>query len=101
MNLKNHYWYFQSVLSKQFCEEVIKFALSKKEETAHIGKTQEILTKKNTLSKKDILDLKKKRNSNVVWLNDAWIHKEIIPFIHLANKKALFYNIKNYCENNN
>ena len=25
MNLQNYYWYFQSVLSKDFCDNLIKF----------------------------------------------------------------------------
>ena len=29
------------------------------------------------LNQKQIKDLKKKRNSNIVWMNDQWIYKEI------------------------
>lgn len=88
MNLKEYYWYFKSALPKSFCEEVIKYALNKQEQLALIGKTQEILEKKGSLNKKEINNLKKQRNSNIVWLNEKWIYKEITPFIHLANKNA-------------
>ena len=32
--------------------------------------------------------MKRKRNSNVTWLNDQWIYKEIHPYIHKANTSA-------------
>ena len=40
------------------------------------------------LSKKQIKDLKQKRDSNVVWMNDRWIYKEIQPYVHQANANA-------------
>ena len=33
-------------------------------------------------------DIKKKRDSNIVWMNDKWIYKEIQPYIHQANINA-------------
>jgi len=83
MNLSNYYWYFSSALTPRFCDEVIKYALSKKEEMARTfgfgnGK----------LNRQEILDLKRKRNSDLVWLNDTWIYKELHPFVQEANKKA-------------
>ena len=44
--------------------------------------------KKNPLTKKETRDLKKKRDSNIVWMNDRWIYKEIHPYIHMANISA-------------
>ena len=40
------------------------------------------------LNKKQVIDLKKKRNSDIVWMNDRWIYKEIQPYIHTANQKC-------------
>jgi len=40
------------------------------------------------LSKDEIRNLKHKRSSDVVWLNDPWIYKEIQPYVHIANKNA-------------
>ena len=83
MNLLEHYWYFKSALTPRFCDEVIKYANSQKE---LIAKTGGLENKK--LNKKEILDLKKKRNSNIVWLDEPWIYKEIQPYVHIANKNA-------------
>lgn len=88
MILKHYYWYFQSALSKKFCDDLIDYAKSKEQ---NIGLTGAFVSKKEKgkkLTKKDLLDLKKKRNSNVVWLNDPWIYNEIHPYIHEANKNA-------------
>jgi PKHD-type hydroxylase len=84
MNLKYYYWYFQSALSPKFCDDLIKYGESKREEVALTG----TYGKKNNLSKKDYKDLKKVRNSNIAWLNDQWIYKEIQPYIHQANFNA-------------
>ena len=41
------------------------------------------------LSKEEeIKDLKRKRNSDLVWLNDTWIYKELHPYVHEANSKS-------------
>jgi PKHD-type hydroxylase len=32
--------------------------------------------------------MKRKRNSDLVWLNDPWIYKELHPYIHQANRAA-------------
>ena len=45
------------------------------------------LTKK-PLDKEEVRNLKYKRDSDLVWLNDTWIYKEIHPFVHQANKNA-------------
>jgi PKHD-type hydroxylase len=42
----------------------------------------------DNLSKEEAKNLKKIRNSNVVWLNDTWIYREIHPYISEANKLA-------------
>ena len=83
MNLSNHFWYFSGVLTPRFCDEVIKYALSKEETMAITGGYGD-----RKLNKQEVLDIKKKRNSDLVWLNDTWIYKEIHPYVHLANKNA-------------
>ena len=40
------------------------------------------------LSNEEITDLKRKRNSNITWLDDPWVYKELHPFIEKANKNA-------------
>jgi len=80
MHLNDHYWYFVSVLSNQFCDSVIKLANEKEKEIGTIG--QQVNKK---INKKELF---KRRKSNIVWLEDKWIYKEIHPYIHLANKNA-------------
>ena len=88
MNLQNYYYYFQSALTPRFCDEIIKYGTSQQEQLALTGGQTEKVNKGKPLDDKDIIDLKKKRDSNIVWLNDRWIYKEIQPFIHQANRLA-------------
>jgi len=75
MNLENKYWCFKSALSSRFCDEVIKYGLSLKEFKARTGNKNQHL--------KSI-----PRNSDVAWINEPWVYKEIHPYIHRANENA-------------
>tara|TARA_R110002020_G_scaffold464608_1_gene685426 strand:+ start:304 stop:933 length:630 start_codon:yes stop_codon:yes gene_type:complete len=91
MNLSNYYWYFQNAIPPRICDMILQYGAEEKEEqeqavTGGLGVNRNI--KKNPLSKKELKDLKKKRDSNVVWMSDRWIYKEIQPYIGLANKNA-------------
>ncbi len=89
MNLSNYFWYFKSALTPRFCDEVIKYALEQKETmaiTGGQGRERDLI--KKPLDKEEVRNLKYKRNSDLVWLNDTWIYKEIHPFVHEANQKA-------------
>jgi PKHD-type hydroxylase len=90
MNLSNYYWYYKSALTPRFCQEVIKHGLNQEEQIAitgqQEGKGRNI--KKDPLNNKELLDLKQKRDSNVAWLNDLWIYKEIHPYLERANKES-------------
>jgi PKHD-type hydroxylase len=88
MNLQNFYYYFQSALTPRFCDELIKYGISQQEQLALTGGQTNKVNKGENLNDDDIIDLKKKRDSNIVWLNDRWIYKEIQPFIHQANRLA-------------
>ncbi len=88
MNLKQHYWFFKSVLPKHFCNKLIEYGTQQQEQVALIGSAQKKLKSKRYLNKKDTKDLKSTRDSNVSWLNGAWVYNEIIPYIKLANKNA-------------
>jgi PKHD-type hydroxylase len=88
MNLKNYYWYFQSGLPKSFCNDLIKYGNEKKEEIALTGNQTSKVKSGKELNDNDLKDLKKKRDSNIVWLNDPWIYNEIHPYIRLANINA-------------
>ena len=89
MNLSNYFWCFKSALTPRFCDDVIDYALDKKETMAITGGViQDRNLKKKPLNKEEVRNLKYKRNSDVVWLNDAWIYNEIHPFVLQANKNA-------------
>ena len=83
MNLSNYFWYFTGVLTPRFCDEVIKYALQQKDGIARTGGFD-----KKKLSKEDVKNIQRKRKSDLVWLNDTWIYKEIHPYVHMANKNA-------------
>jgi PKHD-type hydroxylase len=83
MNLCNYYWYFTSAIPPKICDDIIKYGLSKSESMGITGG----YGNKN-LSKKEIKDMKRLRNSDVVWLDDNWIYKELHPYIHKANINA-------------
>ena len=83
MNLSNYYWYFQSAIPPRICDDIIKYGLSQAETMARTGGYDN-----RELTKKEIKDIKRKRNSDVVWLNDRWIYKEIQPYVDQANKNA-------------
>ncbi len=86
MNLSKYFWYFKSALTPRFCDDVIKYALTQKETMALTGGFSR--NKNKPLNKDEVRNLKYKRNSDLVWLNDAWIYKEIHPFVHQANRNA-------------
>jgi PKHD-type hydroxylase len=79
----NTYYYFKNVFSDLFCDEVIKYGNSQNEILARTGGTED-----KKLNKKEKKQLLKKRNSNVSWLDQEWIYREIRPFLIEANKQA-------------
>jgi len=83
MNLKNYYYYFSSALPPKLCDDIIKYGLSQSEHMARTGNYGD-----RELTKDEIRDMKRKRNSDLVWLNDPWIYKELYPYIHKANTDA-------------
>ena len=83
MNISNYYWHFPAALTPKFCDDVIAYANSQEEVMARTGGYED-----RKLKKKEIKDLKRKRNSDLVWLNDTWIYKELHPYVHEANAKA-------------
>ena len=83
MNLQNHYWCFTNVLTPRFCNNIVEYGKTHQEQIARTGGFD-----KEKLSKKEIKNIQKKRNSNIAWLNDKWIYREIQPYIHIANKNA-------------
>jgi len=85
MNLKNYYYYFQSALSPRLCQEIIDYG---KQHQAEMAVTGGYNRSNGQMSKKDINNMQKKRKSDIVWMNDRWIYKEIHPYIRQANRDA-------------
>ena len=78
MNLKYYYWFWKNAIPRRLCDDIIQYGLRNKKEkaiTGDQGKGRDLL--KNPLNVKEIKQLKKKRDSAVVWMNDNWIYKEI------------------------
>ena len=83
MNLTNYYWYFKSVIPERICNDIVKYGKQLQDQMAVTGGFGN-----KKLNAKETKDLKKKRNSDIVWINDTWIYKEIQPYIHTANQSA-------------
>jgi len=83
MNFDNYYWYFTSAIPPRLCDDIIKYGLSQTETMARTGGYGD-----KELTKDQIKDMKRKRNSDLVWLSDPWIYKELQPYIHIANKNS-------------
>ena len=67
MILKNNYIYFKGVLSKKFCNDVIKHGSNQNFSLGEIAES-------NSIDKEKI---KKIRDSFVSWLTDWWIYRPI------------------------
>jgi hypothetical protein len=78
MNLTNYYWYFKSAIPERICDDISKYGKQFKNKWQSL--VVMVIIKK--LNKKQITDLKKKRDSDIVWMNDRWVYKEIQPYIH-------------------
>ena len=84
MNLTNYYWYFQSAIPERICDDIVKYGHQLQHQMAVTGGYGD----GKKLNQKQIKDLKTKRDSNIVWMSDRWIYKEIQPYIHKANQNA-------------
>ena len=84
MNLQNYFWYFKSAVPAHICDHIVKYGLQTKEQMAVTGGYGD----PNKLNQQQVKDLKKKRDSNIVWLSENWIYKELHPYIRQANANA-------------
>ena len=83
MNLTNYYWYFQSAIPSRICDDIVKYGQQLQDQMAVTGGNGD-----RKLNQKEIKDLKTKRDSNIVWMNDRWVYREIQPYVHQANANA-------------
>ncbi len=83
MNLTNYYWYFQSAIPHRICDEISKYGKSIQDQMAVTGGFGD-----KKLNQKQIKDLKKKRDSNIVWMSDRWVYKEIQPYMYIKQMQV-------------
>ena len=83
MNLTNYYWYFKSAIPERICDDIVKYGHQMQDQMAVTGGYGN-----KKLNSKQVKDLKKKRNSDIVWMSDRWVYKEIQPYVHQANASA-------------
>ena len=83
MQLQNYYYWFKDAVPKHICDDIVRYAKSIQDQMAVTGGYGG-----KKLNQKEIQDLKKKRDSNIVWLNERWIYNAIHPYIHSANRQA-------------
>ena len=78
MNVKYIYWSFKNVIPHRICDYMIKYYNQKKE--------QERVAFVRGTDKGDAD--KKIRNSNIIWTEELWMSRYIMPYIKMANKNA-------------
>lgn len=83
MNLKWYYWYFKSAIPKKICDDIVRYGKEQDKEIATTGNNN-----KKEITEAQLKNIQKKRKSDVVWMHDRWIYKEIQPYIHQANANA-------------
>jgi PKHD-type hydroxylase len=114
MLLANQYWYFKSQLSNYFCDSVVNYFNQQKDYKGVTGNIRDIKNKLGEDAKdkteeeilkiakekklKELDDLKKHRNSNIVWSNETWLYNEIIPYIRTANENSNWNFQWDWCE---
>ena len=81
MNLANYYWYFKSAIPKRICDDIVRYGKSLQDRMGTTGGFED----PKKLNKKQIKDLKSKRDSDIVWMNERWVYKEILPYVDIAN----------------
>tara|TARA_B110000008_G_C16872481_1_gene525367 strand:- start:181 stop:837 length:657 start_codon:yes stop_codon:yes gene_type:complete len=90
MLLNNYYYYIQSALPAHLCDDIIKFAKEQKTEMATTHRTEEEGSRNEdgTIKEEVLKEVHVKRKSDIVWMAERWIYKEIHPFVREANKEA-------------
>ena len=83
MQLQNYYYWFKNAIPSHVCDDIVRYAKSLQDQMAVTGGFNG-----KKLNKKEEQDLKKKRDSNIIWLDERWIYTAVHPYIHQANKEA-------------
>ena len=70
MQLQNYYYWFKNAIPSHVCDDIVRYAKSLQDQMAVTGGFN-----KKKLNKKEEQDLKKKRDSDIIWLDET----ETIP----------------------
>ena len=84
MNLTNHYYYFTSAIPERICDDIVRYGKQLENQLGTTGVYGDV----KKLNQSQIKDLKKKRDSDIVWMSDRWIYNEIQPYVKAANERA-------------
>jgi PKHD-type hydroxylase len=84
MNLSNHYYYFTSAVPERICDDIVRYGKQLENQLGTTGGYGDV----KKLNQSQIKDLKKKRDSDIVWMSDRWIYNEIQPYVKAANERA-------------
>ena len=94
MNPYNSFYWFQNAASKTLCDHIVRFAKEKEDEkklglteAAGGGKVNRDKKFKN-LTKKEKNLLLPSRKSEVIWLEEPWIFRNMEFWMDVANKEA-------------
>ena len=82
---KNSFCIIPNAVPHHVCDQIIKHGNEQKQKLGTIGTLSK---RKKPLSKKEIKDLKKHRNSTISFLTDWWIQRQVFPAVLEANKIA-------------
>ena len=83
MELNNYYWCFPSAIPERICDDIVAYGKALKEETG-VTFGYDV----NNMTPNQQKELEKKRKSNVVWMDSAWIYRELHPLVRIANADA-------------
>ena len=84
MQLENTFWFWNNAVGNKFCEDVIRFSKTlQKQKGVVIDSDGSGLLNTKT------------RKSEIIWMNEKWIYKELLTYITEANKLANYnFNLK-------
>jgi PKHD-type hydroxylase len=85
MNLENYYWHFKEAIPPRICDDIVEYGNEQQEDVAL---TSGYSRNPDDLSPNQKKELEKKRKSNIVWMNELWIYRELQPLLEKANKNA-------------
>lgn len=84
MIFENSFACFDRVIPSRICDLIIADAELKNPEVALTGD----FDRENLQNEKDVSKLYKTRNSSIVWMDDSWIYREVLPFVQEANRSC-------------